>query len=171
MYLNTGSLSFLVIGFGFAFTGGIVIYSLFPSLFHPSTHNSTRPCTYSRHYHYRRHRLLRNLPYRHHQSSRVYYQLRRYKDEKRTTLIANNQLIANLNGPWGSSDSPLMPPPWRYPAITSAAASKLFGTPAEWHNELLTHNHHFVDPIQQIRSLKTLSGGSFLATELHRKHI
>ena len=28
-----------------------------------------------------------------------------------------------------------------------------------------------MDPIQQIRSLKILSGGSFLATELHCKHI
>ena len=64
-----------------------------------------------------------------------------------------------------------MPPPWKYPAITSAAASELFGMPAEWHNELLTNNHQFVDPIQQIRSLKILSGGSFLATELHHKHI
>ena len=86
-----------------------------------------------------------------------------------STLIANNRLIANLNGPWGSSDSPLMQPPWKNPAITSAGASKLFGTPAAWHNKLLTHHHHFVDPIQQIRSLKILSGGSFLATELHHK--
>ena len=80
-------------------------------------------------------------------------------------------MIASLNGPWGSSESPLLPSPWSYPAITSAAANDLFGTPAEWHHELQTNDHHFVDPIQQICSLKILSGGSFLATELHRKHI
>ena len=51
------------------------------------------------------------------------------------------------------------------------AASELFGMPADWSNELLTNNHQFVDPIQRICSLKILSGGPFLATELHRKHI
>ena len=55
-------------------------------------------------------------------------------------------------------------------ATTSAAASELFGTPADWHHELLTNNHQFVDPIQQIRSMKIWSGGSFLGTELHHKH-
>ena len=53
----------------------------------------------------------------------------------------------------------------------TAAANELFGTPTMWYHELLTHEHRLVDPIQQIRSLKLLSGGSFLATELHRKHI
>ena len=53
----------------------------------------------------------------------------------------------------------------------TAAANELFGTPTMWYHELLTHEHRLVDPIQQIHSLKLLSGGSFLATELHRKHI
>ena len=53
----------------------------------------------------------------------------------------------------------------------TAAANELFGTPTMWYHELLTHEHRLVDPIQQIRSLKLLSGGSFLTTELHRKHI
>ena len=148
-----------------------MLYSLFPSLIHPSVRTSTKPCTYSHHYHYCRRQLLRHLPYCCHQSSRIYYQLQCYKDQKRTALRSHNWLLANLNGPWGSSDSPLLPPPWAYLAITSAAASNLFGTPVAWHHELLTHDHHFVDPIQQIRSLKILGGGSFLATELHRKHI
>ena len=65
----------------------------------------------------------------------------------------------------------LLQPPWEYPTTTSAAANELFGMPAAWYHELLTHEHHFVDPIKQIHSLKILSGGSFLATELHHKHI
>ena len=63
-----------------------------------------------------------------------------------------------------------MTTPWAHPELASAA-SDLFGSPAAWHHELQMHEHHFVDPIQQIRSLKILSGGTFLATELHRKHI
>ena len=137
----------------------------------PISTTFAKPHTYSHHYHYRHRRLLRHLLCRRHRSSRVYYQLRRYKDQKQTAHIAQNRLIASLNGPWGSSESPLLPPPWAYPAITFAAASDLFGMPAAWHHELLMHDHHFVDPIQQIHSLKILSGGSFLATELHHKHI
>ena len=162
---------FLVIGLGFAFTGGIVVYWLFPSLFCPSARTFAKPHTYFHHYHYRCRRLLRHLLCHRHQSSRVYYQLQCYKDQKQTALIAQNRLIASLNGTWGSSELPLLPPPWAYPAITSAAASDPFGTPAAWHHEVLTSDHHFVDPIQQICSLKILSGGSFLATELHRNHI
>ena len=136
-----------------------------------ATDDSFATCQAAATDHYRHRRLLRHLPSRRHRSSRVYYQLRHYKDEKRTALIAQNQLIASLNGPWGSSESPLLPSPCSYPSITSAAANDIFGTPAEWHHELQMNDHHFVDPIQQIRSLKILSGGSFLATELHRKHI
>ena len=61
------------------------------------------------------------------------------------------------------------PPFGKHTATTSAAASELFGMPADWHHELLTNNNQFVDPIQQICSLKILSGRSFPATELHRK--
>ena len=147
---------FLVIGLGFAFTGGIVIYWLLPSLFCPSECTFAKSRTYSCHYHYCRHQLLRHLPSHRHQSSHVYYQLRHYKDEKQAAHIAHNRLIARLNGPWGSSESPQLPPPWAYPTIVSVAASDLFGMLAAWQHELLTNNHHFVDPIQQICSLKSL---------------
>ena len=160
---------FLVIGLGFVFTGGIVAYSLFPSLFCSSVRTSTTPRAYSRHYHYRQHQL-HYLP-RRHRSSRAYYQLCHKKDQKRTDVIAHNWLIANFNGPWESTNLPVQPPPWEYPTATSAAADELFGMQAAWSLELLTHEHYFVDPIKQIRSLKLLSGGSFLATELHHKHI
>ena len=162
---------FLVIGLGFAFTGGIVIYWLLPSLFRPSARTFAKSRPYSRHYHYRRCQLLRHLPGRRHRSSRIYYQLQHYKEKKHAALIAQNRLVTSLNGPWGSSESPPLPPPWAHPAIASTAASDLFGTPAVWHHELQMNEHHFMDLIQQIRSLKILSGGSFLATELHRKHI
>ena len=162
---------FLVIGLGFAFTGGIVIYWLLPSLFCPSECTFAKSRTYSCHYHYCRRRLLHHLPSHRHQSSHVYYQLRHDKDEKQAAHIAHNRLIARLNGPWGSSESPQLPPPWAYPTIVSVAASDLFGMLAAWQHDLLTNNHHFVDPIQQICSLKIVSGGSSLATELHRNHI
>ena len=160
---------FLVIGLEFVVTGGIVAYSLFPSLFRSYARTSITPRAYSRHYHYRQ-RQLHYLPCRH-RSSRAYYQLRRKKDQKRTALIAHNWLIANINGPWESTNLSVLQPPWAYPTTTSTAANELFGTPAAWSLELLTHDHYFVDPIRQIRSLKILSGGSFLATELHHKHI
>ena len=159
-----------MIGLGFVFTGGIVIHWLAPSLFHPPKRISAKSRHYSRHYHYRRRQLLLYLPDHRHRSSRVYYQLRQYKDAKHVSLIAHNRLVTNFNGPWGSSESPTLTTSWAPPELGSAA-SDLFGTPAAWHHELQTHEHHFVDPIQQIRSLKILSGGTFLATELHRKHI
>ena len=149
--------------------GGIVAYSLFPSLFQSPARTSITPRAYSCHYHYRQ-RQLHYLPRRHH-SSRAYYQLRRKKGQKQTALLAYNRLIANFNGPWESTNLSLLQPPWEYPTTTSAAANELFGMPAAWYHELLTHEHHFVDLIKQIRSLKILSGGSFLATELHHKHI
>ena len=141
-------------------------YLLFPFLFFRT---SITPRAYSCHYHYRqRHRHY--SPHRH-RSSRAYYQLRRKKDKKRTALIAHNHLIATFHGPWQSTDLPVLQPPWEYPTAIATAANDLFGTPAAWSLELLTHKHSFVDPIKQIRSLKILSGGSFLATEPHRKHI
>ena len=159
-----------MIGLGFVLTGGIVIHWLAPSLFHPSKRHFTKLRHSSRHYHYRRRQLLRYLPDRRHRSSRIYYQLRRYKEAKHASLIAHNRLVTNFNGPWGSYESPAFTTSWAPPELGSAA-SNLFGTPAAWHHELQTNEHHFVDAIQQIRSLKILSGGTFLATELHRKHI
>ena len=91
--------------------------------------------------------------------------------KKRIILIAHNRLVANYHGPWESLNSSLLQPPWENPTAMTAAANELFGTPTKWYHELLTHEHRFVDPIQQICSLKLLSGGSFLATELNRKHI
>ena len=155
-----------MIGLGFVFTGGIVIHWLTPSLF---KHHFTKSRRSSRHYHHRRRQLLRYPPDRRHRSSRVYYQLRRYKEAKHASLIAHNRLVANFNGPWGSSEQSAATTSWA-PELGSAA-SDLFGTPAAWHHELQTNENHFVDPIQQIRSLKILSAGTFLATELHRKHI
>ena len=160
---------FLLIGFGFALTVGIVIYSLFAFLFHPSVCTASKPKTHSRHYHYRHRQLLHHLPHHHYRSTRFLYQLRRYKVQKCAILIAHNWLIASFNGRWGSTDLP-MEPLGTHTATTSAATSVVFGTPADWHNELLTNKHQFMDPIKQICSLKNLSGGSFLATELHRKH-
>ena len=156
-----------MIGLGFVFTGGIVIRWLIPSLF---KHHFTKSRRSSRHYHHRRRQLLRYPPDRRHRSSRVYYQLRRYKEAKHASLIAHNRLVANFNGPWGSSEQSAVTTTSWAPELGSAA-SDLFGTPAAWHHELQTNENHFVDPIQQIRSLKILSAGTFLATELHRKHI
>ena len=149
-----------MIGLGFVFTGGIVIHWLPPSLFHPSKPNFAKSRHYSRHYHYRRRHLLRYLPDRRHRSPRVYYQLRRSKEAKHVSLIAHNHLVTNFNGPWGSSESPAFTTSLAPPELGSAA-SDLFGTPAAWHQELQTNEHHLVDPIQQIRSLKILSGGTF----------
>ena len=160
---------FLVIGLGFAFTGGIVTYLLFLFLFRSPARTSITLRAYSRHYHYRQ-RHLHYSP-RRHRSSCAYYQLRREKAKKRTALIAHNRLIATFHGPWESTDLPVQQPPWEYPTAMATAANDLFGTPAAWSLELLIHKHSFVDPIKQIRSLKILSGGSFLATEFHRKHI
>ena len=158
-----------MIGLGFAFTGGIVTYLLFPFLFRSPARTSITLRAHSRHYHYRQ-RHLHYSP-RRHRSSRAYYQLRRKKAKKRTALIAHNHLIATFHGPWESTDVPVQQPSWEYPTAMATAANDLFRTPAAWSRELLTHKHSFVDPIKQICSLKILSGDSFLATEFHRNHI
>ena len=90
---------------------------------------------------------------------------------RETCLSNSSQPVGyQFQRPWGSSESPTLTTSWAPPELGSAA-SDLFGMPAAWHHELQTNEHHFVDLIQQICSLKILSGGTFLATELHRKHI